>query len=378
MSQIVKFLDSYIHQVTPMGRPNKTGDLFGLELECEGRNVDWDGRDLDIRKAWEPHRDGSLRDNHGSSCEWVFRGPATYKKSQERVKILFEYFNKRKAQLVTSNRTSTHVHYNVGDKKAYQVVNLFILFTILEDLLDRYCGEDRKGNLFCLSSRHAEEQVRWFEDCIFMYQTFRFNENQRYCSLNLASLNKFGTVEFRGMRGLDNEEDVLSWLSIINELCEFACYKMKNPSSLIEEISVKTPLGFLKEIFSEDNFKKLTNNLNYDEVRNSIYEGLRLVQMLSYKIGEDFDKVKIVGKDFWASFNEDREIENFDEPVFLAVDEPAPRRGLQRVQLRNLRGAPDLQQQVNAFLENVFVNEDGNRVMPAPIDFLNQPERVRF
>jgi hypothetical protein len=320
----------------------KTGDLYGIELECEGRNVDWD-RTPDITKSWSPHRDGSLRNNHGEACEWVFKGPATYKKSCERVGLLFDYFDKREAQLVPSNRTSTHIHFNMGDKHGYQFVNLFILFTIFEDLLDRFCGEDRKGNLFCLSSRHAEEQLEWFKAACFERFALNFREEQRYCSLNLASINKFGTVEFRGMRGVDNREDMLAWLSIVRELCEYACYKMRNPITIIEQISIKTPRMFLSEIFSEENVQRLTEGLSDNEIHDSVYQGLRLVQMICYQVGAEFDGVNIIGKDFWASF----EKKENDEVEALAVElfEPIPAHlidraiAAERMRLRGFRNA---------------------------------------
>lgn len=309
MTKLQDFLNSQIINVAKMARAAKQGDLFGIELECEGRNVDYDGESKDILKDWAPHNDGSLRANHGSCCEWVFNGPVKYKQAIERVNKLFTYFEKRRSKLVTSNRTSTHVHYNMGDKNAYQLVNMFILFSILEDLMDRFCGEDRRGNLFCLSSRHAEEQVRWMQDACFKNFTFFLKEDHRYCSFNFASINKFGTVEFRGMRGLDSREDILAWLSILNEFCDYACYKMKSPVALVEMISAKSPVGFLKEMFSKENFRLLTEGLDEATINHSVYEGLRLVQMLCYRIGTEFEQVRLRGRDFWASFKEDGEPE---------------------------------------------------------------------
>lgn len=319
MTKLQDFLNSPIPNVSKMLKAPKQGDLFGIELECEGRNVDWDGSDAALVKDWAPHADGSLRNHHGSSCEWVFNGPVGYKTSLLRIEKLFKYFEQRKAKLVCSNRTSTHVHFNMGDKNVYQLVNMFILFTILEDLLDRYCGEDRRGNLFCLSSRHAEEQVAWISDAVFNRQNFAaFREDFRYCSLNLAAINKFGTVEFRAMRGLDTQESIVAWLSIINEFCDYACYTMRNPVDLIEAISVKTPLGFIKEVFSKDNFTLLTKGIDEHEVNASVYEGLRLVQMMCYRIGTEFDQVRLRGRDFWASFGGDPEPEPDVDPGLLA------------------------------------------------------------
>lgn len=323
-SPLQNFLNSSIANVVRMVRPAHAGDLFGVELECEGRNVDWDGTP-NIVTDWTIHADGSLRGNHGSACEWVFNGPAKYKKSVERIETLFNYFEARKAKLVTSNRTSTHVHFNMGDKYAYQLVNMFILFAILEDILDRYCGEDRNGNLFCLSSRHAEEQVGWMLDACFKNYNFNTREDRRYCSFNFAAVAKFGTVEFRGMRGLDNREAVLEWLSILNEFCDYACYKMRNPVDIVEGISMKTPTGFIKEIFSKENANILLRGLSEQEINHSVFEGVRLIQMLAYKVGTEFDQVRLRGRDFWASFKDDAEPIRDVDPKALGKAEKMPR-----------------------------------------------------
>lgn len=337
--------------VAKMARRSVPGDLFGLEIECEGKKVGYGGDNIDILTSWAPLNDGSLRAYKGHApCEWVFNGPVKYKPAVARVNELFDYFENRKTQLVCSNRTSVHVHYNMGDKNAYQLVNMFILFTMLEDLMDRYCGEERNGNLFCLSSRHAEQQIVWMQDACFKNYNFNMRADNRYCSFNFASIAKFGTVEFRGMRGLDKREDVLAWLSILNEFCEFACYKMKNPIELVEQISVKTPVGFLKEVFSPQNYRLLTQGLEEFEINQSIYDGLRLVQMLCYKVGTEFDKVRLRGRDFWAAFKEDGEAQPDVDPQEIidngGVARKAPRRNpfdqlLQAQRNRNLNPAQE-------------------------------------
>lgn len=310
MTVLQDFLNSPVQNVAMMRGKVRAGDLFGVEMELEGVNVGFnDMNPAGILDYWAPHPDGSLRQYKGHPpCEWVFNSPVKYKPAIERVNQLFDYLEGNKAEIVCSNRTSVHVHFNMADKAAYQVINMFILFSILEDLMDRYCGEDRNGNLFCLSSRHAQQQIQWVEDICFKNRQFMFKENQRYCSFNLASINKFGSVEFRGMRGLNKREDVIKWLDILNDFCNFACYEMKNPSTLLEDISRQGPMGLLNNIFSKKNVTELTKGLEEHEINASIYEGLRMVQMLCYRIGTEFDQVRLRGRDFWASFSEDKDL----------------------------------------------------------------------
>lgn len=333
MTKLQDFLNSPVPQKLSQEVFVRTGDLFGLEIECEGEGVAWDGKDAEVIKMWNPVRDGSLRSYLGHSPqEWIFKGPVSFENSKKRVEGLFDYFSRKKTKLVMSNRCSVHVHYNMSDKNCYQVVNLFILYTILEDILDNYCGDDRRGNLFCLSSRMAEGQVGWVGDALFRYNSFAYIRNSdRYCSLNLASLNKFGSVEFRGMRGLDNQEDIIAWLKILSEFCEYAVYKMKNPITVVENLSLKGPETFLREIFSAESYQRLTDKISIEDIQGSMYEGVRLIQMMCYRVGTEFDQVKFRGKDFWASLGESKNHKN------EAIVEDAPELRIKPLKLNRAR-----------------------------------------
>lgn len=297
MSELIaSILNSRVRGATLARGAAKTGDLFGIELEMEGKNIVL----LDGVRGWTATHDGSLRNNHGDCLEWIFSSPVNFQNSVKRVEQLFEKLEENKAKIVCSNRTSTHVHFNMGDKQIYQVINLFIAYTVVEGLLTRYSGEDRSGNLFCVSVRHADDIVNKVDEVVSRRGSFdKFGNDYRYAGLNLCSLNKFNTVEFRTMRGLDNSEDVISWLTILNDLCIYACYAMGKPSNFIENISTKGVHGILSEIFSEESYKKLTNEVSDHEVHASVYEGLRVVQPLAYKVSQYYDKIKPLDKDFW-------------------------------------------------------------------------------
>lgn len=301
------------------GRGNvKTGNLYGVELEMEGTNLIPNGG---LVKGWTPHEDGSLRHHHGQAIEWVSASPVIFKTMCTRIKHLFSSLTKNEAKIVCSNRTSTHVHYNMGDKKVYQLVNLFVAYTIFEDLLARYSGEDRNGNLFCVGIRQAQDIIDRFDDAISRHGNFlKFNNEYRYAGFNLSSLNKFRTVEFRTMRGLDNAEDVIAWLSILNELCTFACYEMKEPSKFLEGLSIYGIDGTLSSVFSENSIKRLTENVPEQEVSASIWEGLRVVQPLAYKVSAFYDKLKPISKDFWEEKAQEEAEDDFDRDAALNLE----------------------------------------------------------
>lgn len=342
---ITNFLDADVSNIVG-GIRRVSGDLLGLELEHEGRNLrKADGTvDRPVMAAWSVHNDGSLRNNHGDAIEWVFKKPYDLEKSLTAVDILFKFLDENKAKIVCSNRTSTHVHFNMSDKAVYQVLNTFFLFTIFEDILDTYCGEDRRGNLFCLSSRMAEGNFRLLYKSVTKFQHFaEFGEGVRYSSFNLSSLNKFGTVEFRAMRGLSNADDVKAWVSIIHKLCTFACYELYNPVDLLVDVSRETPVGMLRKVFGE-HAQLLIDKVGEQFVDQSVYEGVRLIQPLVYEVGNSFKGVKFRGPDFWAGLKKAKkeeepafDMDDVDEEGFL----PPPRpRGARLFQAR-VEPAPD-------------------------------------
>jgi hypothetical protein len=175
-----------------------TGDLFGVELELEGRNVGL--RDVATR-GWRRTDDGSLR---GESVEFVTAGGKTFDEVQKLVKELFDKFTKNGVVFNNSIRTSTHVHLNFSDKTFKQAVNFFTLFTLFEELLQFYSGEDRKGNVFCISTREAEGIVEVLSKGLASGSLDGFGgDRYKYAACNLCTLYKFGTVEVRTSQQVD-------------------------------------------------------------------------------------------------------------------------------------------------------------------------------
>jgi len=292
-------LDLHISELVAL-RHKVKGDMFGVELEMEGRNLAM-AKDY-ILCDWVSHVDGSLRNYHGEAIEWVTNRPESYEDTVKKIDRLFKGLAENRAKVVPSNRTSTHVHFNMGDKKVYQLTNLFIYYTLIEDVLGHFAGDDRNGNVFCLRNRDASATIQMFYNSVVTYKNLGdFNGNNRYSALNLCSLFKFGTVEFRQMRGVDKPDDLLTWLKLLNRLIQFSMNSMQAPSEVIEFISVGGPIGFLNQVFGPE----LTNKLvvlygSEREVCDSIYEGVREVQHLAYAVSPNYEGLTPPMKDFWA------------------------------------------------------------------------------
>lgn len=260
------------------------GERFGVELELEGRNV---GLADVATRGWQRHNDGSLR---GESIEYTTTGAKTLDESVKLVSALFEKFAKNNVQFNSSVRTSTHVHLNFSDKLIKHVFNFFTLFTMLEEVLQFYSGEDRKGNLFCISTREAQGIVDELGAALLKSSLGRFgNDRYKYAACNLSTLFKFGTVEVRTMRGATSAAQVNSWLNILNDMYIYACKEMRSPADLIRNLSLLGSEGLMKCIFKPANLAELMSTFPpHLDLRHSLLEGLRILQVFAFVFDEDF------------------------------------------------------------------------------------------
>lgn len=265
------------------------GNLFGVELELEGRGVAL--QDVATR-GWTRHHDGSLR---GEANEFCTAGPKTFDETTKLVNELFKKFKDNGVKINDSIRTSTHVHLNFGDKKMKEVVNFFTLFTVFEEVLAYYSGEDRKGNVFCLSTRDAEGIVRVLAECLAAGDFHKFaGDRYKYAACNLSSLFKFGTVEIRTMRGAKTAEEVNNWVSILNDLYQYAL-AMKSPTDVINQLSYLGAEGLMRSVFKKENYDELMKTFPKPRTLHaSLMEGARMVQVFAYEFDPAFHaEVKI-------------------------------------------------------------------------------------
>ena len=192
---------------------------FGVEVECEGENIN-----SDCPVGWKAVDDGSLRGvfPHGR-CEFVFTQPASLKTTIKRVNELAEA--QKDAKLNFSFRTSVHVHVNCQALTWNEYCAFIYASLLLEGVLSQYCGEGRINNRFCLRVADAEMIVanirRVFEGGPDMMRVMRDGE-VRYGFINMAATNKYGSLEFRGMRGTLDTKVLETWITALYNIRSFA------------------------------------------------------------------------------------------------------------------------------------------------------------
>lgn len=256
----------------------KKGEI-GLEIECEGVNLVQGMIDF-----WLVHPDNSLRPHKGHPPqEYVLREPIDRKEVPKALKYLNRKLEESGSELVYSHRTSVHVHLNCQRLTVKEIYQIWCLYTVFEEMLIEFSGPDRPGNLFCLSSKQAEYQVKVLEDAIRMedFNTL-FNDNLRYTSCNMASLGKFGSIEFRSMRGSVDMTLVQLWIDILTRLKDKAL-EFSDPQEIVKSFQTLGPDGFMNKVFGDrsditDIFRSLSDR------QKKMWDGLRLMRDVAHAI----------------------------------------------------------------------------------------------
>jgi len=156
-------------------------------------------------------------------------------------------------------------------------------------MLIEFSGSDRVGNLFCLGGKHAEQNVQIMESAI---QTENFNElfdnNLRYTSCNVTSIGKFGSLEFRSMRGTVDQNLIQLWVDILLMIKDNAL-SYENPREIVKEFLRIGPEEFLRNAFSSrpDIYQIFRQR---GDRQNCMWDGLRLMRDVAYAVRwEKFD-----------------------------------------------------------------------------------------
>lgn len=224
-----------------LGVRKTLGDL-GVEIEVEG-----DDLPRNELGYWRQEKDGSLR---GESAEFVLRKPLTKEALVKALSELDEAYKEYGSKVHDSIRAGVHVHVNVQELTKLQLFNFVTVYLLLEDLLVKWCGESRQGNLFCLRCRDAEAWLQLLENAI-QFDTLDIlkNDHIRYASINLKALCQYGSLEFRSMRGTRDLELIKTWAFMLHDLRDYSML-YENPLAVIEKFTQDKDL-FVREALGE-------------------------------------------------------------------------------------------------------------------------------
>lgn len=280
------------------------GDI-GVEIEVEGINLP------NMKSYWRNERDGSLAG--AENREYVLAKPMTLDGVKKALRYMEGQFERYQTTIDDAVRAGVHIHINCQQLTLTELYNFITCFLLLENLLVKWCGKTREGNLFCLRGKDASYLISRLISAIKDKRRILgllHSDQLRYAALNVKALGDYGSLEFRSMRSTRDLGKIEQWATILLNLRESA-KKFANPQEIIQKFSMEGPATFAKGLLGD--FWESVSDLykSKDEMNKDLYEGMRMAQDVAYGVDswEKWDsKLRKIG---------DLEFEQDDEP-----DEP--------------------------------------------------------
>lgn len=250
------------------------GDL-GIEIEVEGSNLPTP------EKFWRREADGSLRGEE--SAEYVFSRPRTLKEAREALDYLAQCYIDNESVIDDTVRAGVHVHVNCQDLTMVELYNFMTLFFVFENVLTKFCGEYRQGNLFCLRACDADRILHVIRAAAKdrKFRQWFHHDNNRYAAMNIKALGDYGSLEFRAMRSTSDMDIIYIWAKILYDLREKA-KTYTSPYEIIAGFSQYGSREFMKQVFGS-NVQYLFNEYkNTSELESDLFKGMRNAQDIAF------------------------------------------------------------------------------------------------
>lgn len=276
------FVDEFYNQRLSRLVPFRNGShdgLIGIEIECEGKNLT-----KDLLSYWLCKEDHSLRhiDEH-RPVEYVLKKPLSLEDTTRALKYLERKLQKHGSSVVDSNRTSVHVHFNCQDYTVRQLYNFILLYLIFEEMLIDWVSPERAGNLFCLRARDSDFYINMLEESLRKESLSFWRDEYRYSACNIASINKFGSLEFRALKGTVDINLILTWIKVLMHIRTKAS-NFDNPIQIVESFNELGPLPFFHNIFDVASLRDLFRGQH--RLSSKLWDGVRMVRDVAYIPGE--------------------------------------------------------------------------------------------
>lgn len=218
-----------------------SGDV-GIEVEIEGEGLP------ERLVGWKAVHDGSLR---GNALEYVTNGPVKIEGVDLVINTLTEGFKANGGKIYDSVRAGVHVHVNVQELTHTQLATFACMYYVFENVLVKFCGDTRDGNLFCLSTSYADYiQVLVKRGFSLANLGVLHTDKIRYSSMNWKPVVQYGSLEFRSMRTPTDLSIVVTWVKLLHKLLE-SSKLYATPEEIIQDFSMNTPKDFMSKTFGE-------------------------------------------------------------------------------------------------------------------------------
>lgn len=248
----------------------RSGDV-GVEIEVEGRIEPFEDSIY-----WRTEYDGSLRNGQ----EFVMAKPASYSNLRPILNELADHLDET-SDVWDSHRAGTHVHINVQKLTMKELFNYICAFICVEEILTDWCHPFRSGNHFCLRAIDAENLIDFLvkflrHGGVGMLRDEVEENTVRYSGMNIVSVPKYGSLEFRTLESTVDMGRIMTWAGVLLHIRDVS-KTFASPIQLIESTSRDGAEQFLDKLFGcyVGEFKK-------DGWDKKFRRGMRLAQQVAY------------------------------------------------------------------------------------------------
>jgi hypothetical protein len=276
---------------------SKIGDLIkkrtkgdvGIEIEAEGTLV---LTPMEV-KYWQQKSEPSLRNG---GVEMATASVLPISDVDAAIDEYIQLFSKSK--FVPSWRTSVHIHVNAIKLTLQEIFTVMMAYWAFEDPLCRMNGATREGNLHCLRLRDAEGSFFLLRQELTggVFLGRGSTNDFRYAAFNLASLQKFGSIEFRFMRFPDDLHDVAMFAKALHSLVTKAKDMTYSDIAKLYGMAPRQaalmlfPEDFVTRMFAEIPQQFIQESMYYHEAfANMLTTSLKSVKTLTYLSERDLD-----------------------------------------------------------------------------------------
>lgn len=278
-------INNYLHKITRKNDDHWPTRLPNLE-EIHDQRI---GLLNFGNKLWYVGTDGSLRNNGVEFISKKIFGKDIRIAINDLLQFLNTYyvgvnFPDQKSTYI-SDRTSIHIHVDIRDFSFDEFLHFICNYLVFEDFLFQFAEPQRKHNNYCIPWKVAPFTYKNLcavfalknkkdREQLFLGQLTKF---YKYSALNLLSLAKFGTVEFRHYPGTLDLNRILDWINILLSL-KANSYN-KGPNLFPETFSQVSATTYATNIF--DHYYT-TIQQGYPTLEEDMYSGMRFAQDLLY------------------------------------------------------------------------------------------------
>lgn len=254
----------------------------GIEIEMENVN----SSSLNNIPSWRRVEEGSV-----SGYELVLRNPLCGDQLFLALQELRNISDNTDLSRAFSERTSDHIHIDVRDMTFNQFMNFLTLSVMFEKVLYKYVAPHRSSNHFCWSFFDCQSLITKVKAVCETARSGDVNDirhsmasnfdasSTKYSGINLSSVPRYGSLEFRMHEGTMEVNSIIRWINILLSIKDYAMDQDRTPSNILE---TKQDVG-IDSIFTAvlGNYRGI---LTYEGVEQDILEGIRSAQDFVYNI----------------------------------------------------------------------------------------------